>query len=498
MGFPCPGSRASASRAKYRLEECVAFRRDDARAAQIASGPLREELRHSTAKEVATRKRGMAEHRVVVVGAGFAGLKLAHDLRRAPVRITIIDQRNHHLFQPLLYQVATTLLATSEIAWPIRRLFRDRPEVTTLLGQVRGVDRVGRRVLFRDGGSVPYDTLVLATGARHAYFGHDEWEPSAPGLKTLEDATTIRRRLLLAFEHAEREPDPERRRALMTFCIIGGGPTGVELTGIIAELAQKVLPREFRNIDTRQTRVLLVEAGPRVLPAFTREALGLCRARPRPHRRRGAVRHAGHHLRRQRHQHRRPLRAGPHRDLGGGRAGVERGPLARGARRPGRPGHRRARPNGAGHCRRSSRSGTPPMSSPRASPSRGSRPAAKQQGAYVARVIRARLAGRPAPGPFRYRHLGNLATVGRSSAVIDFGRVKLKGWLAWWIWGIAHIYFLIGTRSRHHRGDQLALVVRQRSEQRPAHHPEGDAARRGVRHRGPGAGGIGPLVSDAG
>ena len=210
----------------------------------------------------------MAEHRVVIVGAGFAGLKLAHDLRRAPVAITIVDQRNHHLFQPLLYQVATTLLATSEIAWPIRRLFRDRPEVTTLLGQAHGVDRARREVLLRDGGAVPYDTLVLATGARHAYFGHDEWEPSAPGLKTLEDATTIRRRLLLAFERAERETDPERRQALMTFCVIGGGPTGVELTGIIAELAQRVLPAEFRHIDTRKARVLLVEAGPRVLPAF--------------------------------------------------------------------------------------------------------------------------------------------------------------------------------------------------------------------------------------
>ena len=168
----------------------------------------------------------MSDHHVVIVGAGFAGLKLAHDLRGAPVRITVIDQRNHHLFQPLLYQVATTLLATSEIAWPIRRLFRNRPEVTTLLGRASGVDRARRRVLLTDGGEVPYDTLVLATGARHAYFGHDEWEPSAPGLKTLEDATTIRRRLLLAFEQAERETDPERRRALMTFCVIGGGPPG--------------------------------------------------------------------------------------------------------------------------------------------------------------------------------------------------------------------------------------------------------------------------------
>src|SRR5690606_4646361 len=205
---------------------------------------------------------------IVVIGAGFGGLQLVHDLRNVNVRITLIDQRNHHLFQPLLYQVATTVLATSEIAWPIRTLFRDRPDIRTLLAEVVGVDVDTKQVKLKDGGRIEYDTLILATGARHAYFGHDEWEPFAPGLKTLEDATTIRRRLLLAFERAELTTDEHERRALMTFGIVGGGPTGVELAGIIAELAQRTLVKEFRAIATRESGVVLVEAGSRLLPVF--------------------------------------------------------------------------------------------------------------------------------------------------------------------------------------------------------------------------------------
>ena len=389
----------------------------------------------------------MTDHHVVIVGAGFAGLKAAHDLAGAPVRITVIDQRNHHLFQPLLYQVATTLLATSEIAWPIRRLFRNRPEVTTLLGRVSGVDRDGRSVLLTDGGRVPYDTLVLATGARHAYFGHDEWEPSAPGLKTLEDATTIRRRLLLAFEQAERATDPDERRALMTFCVIGGGPTGVELTGIIAELAQNTLPREFRAIDTRQSRVILVEAGPRVLPVFP-EKLSAYAA--------GALGRLGAEVRCGA-----PVTAC---DDSGIRIGDEVVPARTVIWAAGVQASEAARWLDAPADRAGRVLVEPDLTVP-GMPEvfvigdtahvaidgvqvPGVAPAAKQQGAYVARVIRARLAGRPAPGPFAYSHLGNLATVGRSAAVIDFGRIELTGWIAWWIWGIAHIYFLIGTRSR--------------------------------------------------
>src|ERR1700719_3700742 len=207
-------------------------------------------------------------HRVVIVGAGFGGLEATFGLAGAPVAITLVDRRNHHLFQPLLYQVATASLATSEIAWPIRYLLRDRHDVTTLFANASGVDAANKRVLLEDGGSIPYDTLVLATGARHAYFGHDEWEPFAPGLKTLEDATTLRRRILVAFERAERESDPEKRAALLTFVIVGAGPTGVELAGTIAELAQDTLPPDFRNIDTHQARVVLIEAGPRVLAGF--------------------------------------------------------------------------------------------------------------------------------------------------------------------------------------------------------------------------------------
>ena len=207
-------------------------------------------------------------HRVVIVGAGFGGLEAAFGLAGAPVKITLIDRRNHHLFQPLLYQVATASLATSEIAWPIRYLLRDRPDVTTLFANVNGVDAANKRVLLDDGDTVPYDTLILATGARHAYFGHDEWEPFAPGLKTLEDATTLRRRILVAFERAERESDPERRAALLTFVIIGAGPTGVEMAGTIADLARDTLPPDFRNIDTSKARVVLIEAGPRVLAGF--------------------------------------------------------------------------------------------------------------------------------------------------------------------------------------------------------------------------------------
>ena len=213
-------------------------------------------------------------HRVVIVGAGFGGLETAFGLAGAPVKITLIDRRNHHLFQPLLYQVATASLATSEIAWPIRHLLRDRREVTTLFANVSGVDAAGKRVLLDDGDALPYDTLVLATGARHAYFGHDEWEPFAPGLKTLEDATTLRRRILVAFERAERETDPARRAALLTFVIIGAGPTGVEMAGTIAELAQghaaAGLPQHRHPQDPRRADRGRARACSRAFPTISR------------------------------------------------------------------------------------------------------------------------------------------------------------------------------------------------------------------------------------
>ncbi|RNI16189.1 MULTISPECIES: NAD(P)/FAD-dependent oxidoreductase [Paracoccus] len=386
-------------------------------------------------------------HRVVVIGAGFAGLQVVLGLKGADCAITLIDQRNHHLFQPLLYQVATTLLATSDIAWPIRALMRERKDVTTLLATVEGIDRAAREVVLRNGERVPYDTLVIATGARHAYFGKDQWEADAPGLKTLEDATTIRRRLLLAFERAELAENEEQRQALLTFAVIGAGPTGVELVGIIAELAHRILPREFRRIDTRQSRILLIEAGPRILPAFSDKLSGYAK---RALERRGVEVMTGA-----------PVtecsdsgivldgRFIPARTViwaAGVQASRAKDWLGAEADRAGRvvvtPGL--TLPDDpaifvlgdTAHVESGGR------------PVPGVAPAAKQQGKHTARTIRARLAGRQGPGPFRYRDMGNLATIGRNAAVIEFSRFKMTGWFAWWIWGIAHIYFLIGARSR--------------------------------------------------
>jgi NADH dehydrogenase len=385
-------------------------------------------------------------HHVVIVGVGFGGLEAAHALAGAPVDVTLIDRRNHHLFQPLLYQVATASLATSEIAWPIRALMRGRPEVETVLANVVGVD--ARRVRLEDGRSIAYDTLVLATGARHAYFGHDEWEPFALGLKTLEDATTIRRRILLAFERAEAEADPARRAALLTFVIVGAGPTGVELAGTIAELARSTLPRDFRHIDTRTTRVVLIEAGPRVLGGYPEalstyaqralENLGVevalnqavsdCTAE-------GVV-YGG-----------RPLAARTILWAAGVRASPAAEWMAAKADRAGRlivepdltvPGRPEVFAIGD----------TVTINGPDGKPVPGIAPAAKQQGQHVARTIKARLRGEVAARPFRYHHAGSLATIGKRLAVIDFGRISLRGAIAWWIWGLAHIYFLIGVRTR--------------------------------------------------
>jgi NADH dehydrogenase len=387
-------------------------------------------------------------HHVVIVGAGFGGLAAAHGLAGAAVEITIIDQRNHHLFQPLLYQVGTASLATSEIAWPIRHLVRNRREITTLLGEVTGVDTRNRTVALEDGGAVHYDTLVLATGARHAYFGHDEWEPHAPGLKTLEDATSIRRRILLSFERAERETDPERRAALLTFVIVGGGPTGVELAGAIAELAYHNLPREYRHIDTRKARVVLIEAGPRILPSFTEDLSAYARA---------ALERLGVEIllgsavsecsSRGVIYADRPLAA----KVILWAAGVRASPAAAWAGLPAdNAGRVKVEPDltAPGHPEIFVIGDTATIDAWRGKPVPGIAPAAKQQGLHVARTIRARLRGDTAQRMFRYKHSGNLATIGKRAAVIDFGTIKVRGWLAWWIWGLAHIYFLIGVRNR--------------------------------------------------
>jgi len=386
-------------------------------------------------------------HRVVIVGAGFGGLEATYRLAGAPVEITLIDRRNHHLFQPLLYQVATASLATSEIAWPIRYLLRDRAEVTTLFATVTGVDAAKGRVLLDDGDSLPYDTLVLATGARHAYFGRDEWETFAPGLKTLEDATTLRRHILVAFERAERETDAARRAARLTFVIIGAGPTGVELAGTIAELAHHTLAADFRKIDTRKARVVLIEAGPRVLAGFaddlsayaqrSLERIGVEVVLGQPV---TAIDADGVVYGGQRLEAKTLIWA----------AGVRASPAAEWLSAPhDRAGRLEVLPDLTvpGHPDIFAIGDTVTIAAWNGQPVPGIAPAAKQQGRYVAGCIKTRLKGDKCEA-FRYKHAGSLAQIGKRLAVIDFGRIKLRGAIAWWIWGIAHIYFLIGLRHR--------------------------------------------------
>ena len=385
--------------------------------------------------------------RVVIVGAGFGGLAAARTLARAPVDVVLIDRHNYHVFQPLLYQVATAALAPPDIAWPIRAILRRQANATVLLGTATGIDKEGRAVLIGDR-RVAYDYLVVATGARHAYFGHDDWEPIAPGLKTIDDATVMRRRILMAFEAAECSNDEVERQRLMTFVVVGAGPTGVELAGAIAELARVALAADFRRIDLSLTRIVLVEAGTRVLPPFP-ETLSGAAAR--------ALERLGVELRfgqpvtqcdpdgvtigNERLECRTVLWA----------AGVAASPVAKWlsvlSDRAGRvtvgadfsiPNHPEVFVIGdAAHALDGTGRVLP-----------GIAPVAKQEGAYVASVIRARVLARPSPKPFRYRDRGNLATIGRKAAVADFGFLRLSGWLAWVLWSVAHIYFLIGFRNR--------------------------------------------------
>jgi NADH dehydrogenase len=384
--------------------------------------------------------------RIVIVGAGFGGLTAAQHLARVDADIVIVDRHNYHLFQPLLYQVATAALSPADIAAPIRSILRDQANATVLLGRVSGVDLDRREIRIGERG-IRYDQLLIATGARHAYFGHDEWEAVAPGLKTIEDATAMRRRVLLAFERAEDAIDDAERRRLLTFVIIGGGPTGVELAGSLAELAWAALARDFRHIDPTTARIVLAEAGPRLLPGFA-PALSAVAARSLA--RLGVEVRLGQPI--------------TQCDADGAMLGDERiesrtliwaaGVAASGAGRwlgaecdrNGRvivapdltlPGHGEvfvigdtARVEGEG------------------GPLPGVATVAKQQGAYVARVIAARLSGARDPGPFRYRDVGSLAIIGRREAVADFGRLRLHGRLGWIVWGVAHIYFLIGFRNR--------------------------------------------------
>jgi NADH dehydrogenase FAD-containing subunit len=384
--------------------------------------------------------------RVVIVGAGFGGLSAAMALRRAPVQVTVIDRRNHHLFQPLLYQVATAGLSPADIAQPIRSILRRQRNATVLLGRVTGVDRAAREVVV---GSrrVPYDYLIVATGARHAYFGHDEWEAVAPGLKKIEDATDIRRRILLAFEEAENAAHADERAPMLTFVVIGGGPTGVELVGAIAELARKALVADFRKVAAHQARVVLIEAGPRLLPAFPERLSGIAR---RALERLGVEVRLGV-----------PVTACDAEGVMVGDERIQAGVVLWAAGVAASPAAKwlGAESDRAGRVKVGadlSLPGQPEIfvigdtalvSDADGRPLPGIAPAAKQAGQYVAKAIGARLRDR-APAPFRYRHLGNLATIGRTAAVADFGWLRLSGGIAWLLWGLVHIYFLIGFRSR--------------------------------------------------
>jgi NADH:ubiquinone reductase (H+-translocating) len=384
-----------------------------------------------------------ARKHVVIIGAGFGGLSAARALGKSDVEVTLVDQRNHHLFQPLLYQVATAGLSPADIAAPIRHILRDQANARVLLDRVTGVDTARNAVLTESGTTISYDWLVIATGARHSYFGRDDWAALAPGIKSIEDATAVRRNVLLALERAETEADQERRKALLTFVVIGGGPTGVEMAGAIAELARKSVSRDFRSITPHCSRVILIESGKRLLASFPDSLSARARA---------GLEQLGVEVR-----------------LGQGvtaitpasvhvgqdvipafttiwAAGVQASPAAIWLRAPcdtaGRalvditlrpPGHDNVFVIGDTAACADGKGGFLP----------GIAPVAKQQGVHVARTIQRRRAT-----PFRYRSFGNLATIGRRHAVIDFGRVRLHGFPAWLLWCVAHIYFLVGFRNR--------------------------------------------------
>jgi NADH dehydrogenase len=383
---------------------------------------------------------------LVILGAGFAGLAAAREGARANLRVTVVDRRNHHVFQPLLYQVATAALSAPDVAAPIRSILRRHAQTAVVMDEVVSLDLDARRALLAGGGAIGYDYLIVATGATHSYFGHDEWAPYAPGLKTLEDALEIRRRLLLAFERAEQETNPDRRRAYMTFVVVGGGPTGVELAGALAEIARHTLRGDFRNIDPATARVVLLEAADRVLPPYRPELSAEARRQledlgveVHTNGLVTAVDEGGVCLRDERLEARTVLWA----------AGVAASPLGRALRAPldraGRvqvtrelvvPG--RADVFVAGDLAAFEQDSRPVP---------GVAPAAMQMGRHAARNV-ARLARGETPQPFRYVDKGSLATIGRKAAVADFGRLRLSGLPAWLAWLGIHIFFLIGFRNR--------------------------------------------------
>jgi NADH:ubiquinone reductase (H+-translocating) len=385
--------------------------------------------------------------KIVIVGAGFGGLWAASALADAPAHITVIDERNYHLFQPLLYQVATAGLSPADIAAPIRGILSRQRNARVILGRVVGIDKALRVVRLRDR-EVPYDWLIVATGARHAYFGHEEWAAFAPALKNIDDATRLRRNILTALERAEQEPDADERQRLMTFVVVGGGATGVETAGAIAELVKVALARDFRTINPAMSRIVLVEAGPRVLPSF---APRLSAAAQRALERLGVEVRLG-----------RPVTRC---DELGVMLGEERvacgvtiwaaGVMASQAAQWLEAEHDRAgrvlvdrELRLPGHPEIFVIGDTASARDAAGKPLPGVATVAKQEGKYVARVLRARMLGHTAPPAFRYRDYGELATVGRNFAVVDFHWLRLTGRIAWFVWSFAHIYFLIGFRNR--------------------------------------------------
>lgn len=393
---------------------------------------------------------------VVIVGAGFGGLAATRGLAKAPVDITLVDRRNHHLFEPLLYQVATAALSPADIAVPTRTVLARQDNVRVLLDQVTDIDRERRQVRLHGGKPLAYDWLIVATGAHHSYFGRDDWAECAPGIKSIEDATAVRRKILLALERAETETDPERRRALLTFVVIGGGPTGVELAGAIAELAHRSVSREFRSITPHCSRVVLVDGLQRVLAHFPEE---LSRAAGRALEQLGVELLLGRNVSHVADDH---IEVGDHvipTYTAIWAAGVKASPAAQWldieADRAGRvPVNADLQPAGEDRIFVVGDTAACPDGTGGFLP--GVAPVAKQQGRHVARTIRRQLRGQAAPSSFRYRNYGNLATIGRRRAVADFGRIRLTGITAWLLWSIVHVWFLASFRNRFAVGLSLA------------------------------------------
>jgi NADH dehydrogenase len=384
-----------------------------------------------------------AQPKVLIIGAGFGGLECARALKNAPVSVTVLDRHNHHTFQPLLYQVATAAISPADIAWPVRSILRRQQNAEVLMCAIKSID-TKNKIVHASRHDLPYDYLVIATGVTHSYFGHDDWQAYAPGLKSLTDATKIRSRVLISFERAETADTDADRKRLLTFIVIGGGPTGVEMAGAIAEIARHALRYDFRHINPGKARIILIEGGPRILPAFPEDLSAYAQ---RSLEKMGVEVMTSSLV----------TKVEPDGVMLGDRkieseaiiwaAGVTAGPAAQWI--------------GAAHDRAGRIKVGKDLSVPEHPeifavgdiaaldpPVPGIAPAAKQMGRYVGKLIAARAAGQPFDKPFKYNHAGDLATIGRKSAVVNLPYMKLKGFIGWLFWSVAHVYFLIGIKNR--------------------------------------------------